>query len=122
MKSVKQLALSLNISPQAIYQRRHIDKRLDKLMTNDFTMVGKSKRFGESVEEYLRSIYITAAASASEDETVALLRDQLAEKDKQIAALHQLLNQQQQLLLLTKGKAPAPWYRRLFSRPHNQGS
>ena len=75
-------------------------------MTTDCATVGNAKQYGEATAVYLRGVYSAATAPAAEGEIITLLREQLAAKDAQITALHQLLAQQQQVLLLGRG---VPW-------------
>ena len=110
--SIKEVSRIANVSCQAIYQQ------LDKKLKPYLVIVDNKKKLKKSVLEEVYGIKENQQTEQRiEQETdkilikqnqqlIDMLQKELEEKNKQIADLQRLLNQQQQLSLVDKGIYP----------------
>lgn len=113
MKKLIDLAKELNITPQAIYKRKGTDRLLHDRITSGTVKHGKNTFLDDDAVAAIREAFHQPVAEQdnvqngqnvqnNSQSVVDALVAQLAEKDKQIATLTMLLNQQQQLTLKTQ--------------------
>lgn len=115
MKKLVDIAKDLHITPQAIYKRKGQDKELSARILGGTVKRGKNTYLNDDAVSAIMEAF-SVGTEAQPDSPVEpeqptiimVLREQLAEKDRQIQTLQMLLSQQQQLTLKTQLFLEAP--------------
>lgn len=107
MKTVKQIADDLGVSKQAVF------KKIDNLgLRKRLSKNGNQWLIDESIENTIKSAFLTTSRTTTSSSTgsqlvdslVDMLQNELEAKNKQINQLQKLLDQEQQLHMVTEQK------------------
>lgn len=109
MKSLIEIANELKVTPQAIYKKKSSDAALAAAITKGSVKVGRTVKLTDEAEAAIMQAFRPATKSNKDYSNsdnlryiCELLREQLKQKDNQIAALSQMLSTR--LLLLEPPK------------------
>lgn len=102
MKTVKQIADDLGVSKQAVF------KKIDNLgLRKRLSKNGNQWLIDECIENTIKSAFLTTSSSTGSqlvDSLVDMLQNELEAKNEQINQLQKLLDQEQQLRMVTEQK------------------
>lgn len=125
--TIKQLADELGVTKTAVRNKLTDNFREKFVKKVDGTIYIDQEGVTELRQHFFNSSHVTSKATKASyhqqkrqnnqltDSLLATLQEQLAEKDAEIARLHQLLNQQQQITArLQDQKAKKSWWKRLI--------